>query len=770
MSSDEELQDQLAVVSQATPTKTSETVTAIKNSMLFANDWSTLLMSAPTVVKSLGTCFVASSSPLAGEVQLRQPAGGFKVLRSTSLKANLVRCGNLGRVAFIEAEKSMSGIQLGSSETEDTVKVIMGLLIDPEAQVKTLMRHTNDLKETADTCLEYAVLVDKRFDEWLAFVMELEEVCTDHQTSTASDLTQAKINLLSEQTRLDHTKIANEQAEDAVKALKKELDVTSAAFKKASDDYPDGWELVGQQIVSSLADTFNNVVSKALPVLMAAVSPVGKVDLFAGTAMNTAGGIEDMVRGGINGGAGNPGSGGGHPAPAPAAATVRPTNMADPAYSQVGKDIVFFDTLEQLLNGAKDGGVDWDKARGKGDGDAKSSSSFLRTMFDDAKQSFSRLATQEDPSMRYLRALEGVSRIATELHDQVLKGKVVGYKLPEKDDPIVENWQSKFEDQYTEARKIYAASKAIPGNAPSGFPMASAQAVDPGASVDPAKDPGLAKTLIASAQFQLNVAQEAYLQTQKNYQRSTEVFIEQKTRMAEISANLSRLKSETLNLTEVLKVLQDSIELIGRMKHDIANLVTFFKGLSILIEHVVDKRVRAFVKHLRGDFSDDDDLGSDDSPVQFNPDAKIGDFKLVDAEREFLFRTVVTIRSYFSLFADIASMWVNMSAKNIAPGMKMIDRLGKETEGTANNSADMQKKVAELEAWSEAAVKEVEVQIAKRQKQIKDGLQERFDKYAAITQKLPAPPPAMKKAITEGTKPVAATTEASTKWVRDLMS
>ena len=58
--------------------------------------------------------------------------------------------------------------------------------------------------------------------------------------------------------------------------------------------------------------------------------------------------------------------------------------------------------------------------------------------------------------------------------------------------------------------------------------------------------------MIASAQFQLNVAQEAYLQTQKNYQRSTEVFVEQQTRMAEISANLSRLKSETLNLVRTV--------------------------------------------------------------------------------------------------------------------------------------------------------------------------------------------------------------------------
>lgn len=162
------------------------------------------------------------------------------------------------------------------------------------------------------------------------------------------------------------------------------------------------------------------------------------------------------------------------------------------------------------------------------------------------------------------------------------------------------------------------------------------------------------------------------------------------------------------------------------MKHDIANLVTFFKGLSILIEHVVDKRVRVFVNHIKGDFSTDDSGGTDaDSVVRVDPQAKIGDFRLVDAEREFLYRTVVTIRSFFSLFADVANMWIDMSAKNITPGMKILDSLGKTTGGANNDPAAMQKKVAELEAWSDVAVKDVEITVGKVR------LLRPFDKVAA---------------------------------------
>jgi hypothetical protein len=157
-----------------------------------------------------------------------------------------------------------------------------------------------------------------------------------------------------------------------------------------------------------------------------------------------------------------------------------------------------------------------------------------------------------------------------------------------------------------------------------------------------------------------------------------------------------------------LKVLQDSIVLIGQMKNDISNLVTFFKGLSIMVEHVVKERVDRFVKHIQGDFSDD---GSD--AVQVSPTAKIGDFRIVDAEREFIYRTVVTIRAYFSLFADIAAMWIKMSVNNITPGLQLVDKVGRAASGSGDAQADMQQKVAELEAWSEQAVKDISEEAGK---------------------------------------------------------
>lgn len=123
---------------------------------------------------------------------------------------------------------------------------------------------------------------------------------------------------------------------------------------------------------------------------------------FTGSAMATAEGVMDMVQefdDNSNGARRGNGNGNGARPAQPslgssASRGVRPTNLADPAYSQVGEDIVF-DTLRQLLTGGDGGGVGWDKARGQGNGDPKSSSSFLRSMLDDAKQSFRWLAKRK---------------------------------------------------------------------------------------------------------------------------------------------------------------------------------------------------------------------------------------------------------------------------------------------------------------------------------------------------------------------------------------
>jgi hypothetical protein len=89
-------------------------VSEMKSSLIFQYNWEELLQCAPTAISCMGACFVASSSEKA-TVELVAPKDKpFQHLRYTSVQANLIEVGNLGRFAFIEAESGMGEIQLAS--------------------------------------------------------------------------------------------------------------------------------------------------------------------------------------------------------------------------------------------------------------------------------------------------------------------------------------------------------------------------------------------------------------------------------------------------------------------------------------------------------------------------------------------------------------------------------------------------------------------------------------------------------------------------------
>jgi hypothetical protein len=114
-------------------------VADIRNTLLFQLKWEDLLMAAPIALSSLGAIFVAASSTDTS-ITLEPPEGGFKQLmyaRYTSLwhfdcyltfnhsyprlHPNLLECGNLGRLAFMDAEKGMGEISMKAGFTTNIV-------------------------------------------------------------------------------------------------------------------------------------------------------------------------------------------------------------------------------------------------------------------------------------------------------------------------------------------------------------------------------------------------------------------------------------------------------------------------------------------------------------------------------------------------------------------------------------------------------------------------------------------------------------------------
>lgn len=115
-----------------------------------------------------------------------------------------------------------------------------------------------------------------------------------------------------------------------------------------------------------------------------------------------------------------------------------------------------------------------------------------------------------------------------------------------------------------------------------------------------------------------------------------------------------------------------------------------------------------------------------------------------------VFSATVTLRSYFSVFGDIAKMWVDLSRDNVMPGLKMCDELSVTVgEGDAGQ---MKKRVAMLDKWSKEAADRVAQVARSKQEEILSGMESRILEVKETTQRIEPPPTSALQAITAGTE------------------
>jgi len=84
------------------------------------------------------------------------------------------------------------------------------------------------------------------------------------------------------------------------------------------------------------------------------------------------------------------------------------------------------------------------------------------------------------------------------------------------------------------------------------------------------------------------------------------------------------------------------------------------------------------------------------------------------------------MRSYFSVFGDIAKMWMDLWKENVLPGLRLCDELSVTVEGP-NAGAEMKKRLASLEKWSGEAAARVAKVASEKRAEIMDGMESRIN-------------------------------------------
>ena len=67
--------------------------------------------------------------------------------------------------------------------------------------------------------------------------------------------------------------------------------------------------------------------------------------------------------------------------------------------------------------------------------------------------------------------------------------------------------------------------------------------------------------------------------------------------------------------------------------------------------------------------------------------------------------SIITIRSYYSVFGDIASMWNQVSRSSVFPGLHIVDQIS--SFDPREDSSMIRRRASELQEWSKRAIDDI---------------------------------------------------------------
>ncbi|KAF5620869.1 uncharacterized protein FTJAE_11548 [Fusarium tjaetaba] len=587
--------------------------------------WENIVMPAPVALNALGACAVATGSQTA-KATFIPPREGFKYLSDFAgfrLQANLSKCVDLGRFTFMETDKQMGKINMLSEAVYGKFENILEALSDPEAPGHLLIREMEAWNYASRDCLDSSKEMDGKFKEWINHASELHQACVTAEPTSEDQQVLKDIESAVAGASIDY------QQNISTNQLEKSLEASTEAFKRASDGLPKDWDIVGRQIVEKLVDSLTAALNQSMPV----------------------------------------------------PSTSKPKDANDPAYSQVVRDLIYWELLSTVFLGTTDG-IAWDKA-----GQA---TAFAAKMLAHSQKSFGSLASSSEPSQRYKSALDSACKIANGIAAELEQaGKSPGYTAPNKDSDMVKSWQRDFLSNYATVITMNATAKSFSGSfangstAPSQLNNTDTEIAQVQAQTAPAQ------AVLESAKTRLHTASEALAATRETYQNSTSILVEQQERLNQANSKLERLKNSSLEMNAIKGILVQAIATMLEIKTEVVNLVRFFSAISVAVKFVTEKYVNPYVDAIKA--------GSDGD--------KVGPYSMLDFKRSCILNSTTIIRSYFSAFADYASMWARMSQMSIFPMLRMVDELSS-FAGMGMDSRMVNRKAGETQEFSRRALDE----------------------------------------------------------------
>ncbi|KAM0080268.1 hypothetical protein ACKRZS_007571 [Fusarium odoratissimum] len=223
---------------------------------------------------------------------------------------------------------------------------VLETLSDLEGARRLVGREMESRNYASLDCLNSSKEIDGKYRDWINHACELHRACVAAEPTSEDQQVLKDIELAVAGASIDY------QQQIFTNQLEKSLEAANEAFKRASDGFPKDWDIVGRQVVEKLADSLATALNQAMPTPSAS----------------------------------------------------KPKDADDPAYSQVMRDLIYWELLSTAFVGTTDG-IAWDRA-----GQA---ATFAAKMLAHSQKSFGALASGSESSQQYKSFLGSIANGST---------------------------------------------------------------------------------------------------------------------------------------------------------------------------------------------------------------------------------------------------------------------------------------------------------------------------------------------------------------------
>ncbi|KAL1259225.1 hypothetical protein QQF64_009802 [Cirrhinus molitorella] len=234
----------------------------------YAN-WEEYLTPAPLSIAILGELvFISSTTDFS--INKNSPKHGYKFIKyPDSFRACLMQVCNSGWWAFNEAHTSMDQIRLHTAQVPDYMKTAVKILFQNNDEVVQahLPDQLDNIRVIADECLKLSDATEKRFTEVINIIQELLEACVNAEHFYGEEMEAVKKKLEESKLREQSAQETKKRTEKVMGDMEKELEQAQESYKKALDSLPNGWEMIGMDLVGGITQSITGIINGTASVI-----------------------------------------------------------------------------------------------------------------------------------------------------------------------------------------------------------------------------------------------------------------------------------------------------------------------------------------------------------------------------------------------------------------------------------------------------------------------------------------------------------------------